>query len=418
MQTWQLKQRQGLPLEVKIIMSKLRIQQWYEKHEGNVYVSFSGGKDSTVLLDIVRSLYPNVQAVYCDTGLEYPEIKEFVKSLENTVIIKPEMSFKDVVSKYGYPVVSKEQAQYIRQYRTAKSENTKKIRWEGRITKTGKRCFKISEKWKFLVNAPFKISEQCCDIMKKKPFKEFERKTGFKSFVGTMASDSNIRKQKYMKTGCNSFSGKIKSTPLGFWTEQDILNYLKVYNVKWCEVYGVIEENSKGVLKMTNCTRTGCVFCLFGIHLETGFNRIQRLQTTHPKLYNFCVNKLDLKSVLKCINVPYRREKVDKSKYKKDTIDVSCRVDKYNVDYLKKIYGNITNTELIDKLINEKCGTLSTSKNIILVKKYSGATTKIHVRVEKNKFDLIKQEMNISNSMVIDALTSEKVSHTFISSSL
>ena len=64
-----LKQRQGLPLHLKIKMSKQRIREFYEHFDGKVYISFSGGKDSTVLLHLVRSLYPNVKAVYIDTGL-------------------------------------------------------------------------------------------------------------------------------------------------------------------------------------------------------------------------------------------------------------------------------------------------------------------------------------------------------------
>ncbi len=71
-----LRQMQSLPLQVKIRMTKERIRKWYEYWDGNVYVSFSGGKDSTVLLHIVRSLYPDVKAVFSDTGLEYPEVKK------------------------------------------------------------------------------------------------------------------------------------------------------------------------------------------------------------------------------------------------------------------------------------------------------------------------------------------------------
>lgn len=80
---------QSLPLELKIAKTKLRIKEWYERYCGNVYVSFSGGKDSTVLLYLVRELYPDVPAVYVDTGLEYPEIKSFVNTFDNVIILKP-----------------------------------------------------------------------------------------------------------------------------------------------------------------------------------------------------------------------------------------------------------------------------------------------------------------------------------------
>lgn len=117
-----LKQKQSLPLESKIILTKKRLREWYEYWEGDVYISFSGGKDSTVLLDIARQMYPNIEAVFCDTGLEYPENKKFVKTKENVNIIKPKVNFKDVISKYGYPIISKEQSHYISKVRNTKSE--------------------------------------------------------------------------------------------------------------------------------------------------------------------------------------------------------------------------------------------------------------------------------------------------------
>ena len=109
----QLKILQALPLDIKIRKTEIRIREWYEHWGGNVYVSFSGGKDSTVLLDIVRRLYPDVPAVFSDTGLEYPEIKEFVKTFPNVTIVRPKHSFKEILTKYGYPIISKEVANTV-----------------------------------------------------------------------------------------------------------------------------------------------------------------------------------------------------------------------------------------------------------------------------------------------------------------
>ena len=98
-----LKDMQAWDLNRKIQVTQTRIAEWYFRNEGNVYVSFSGGKDSTVLLDMVRKQFPKVPAVYIDTGLEYPEIKEFVRSFDNVTVIRPEKSFKRVLEEYGYP---------------------------------------------------------------------------------------------------------------------------------------------------------------------------------------------------------------------------------------------------------------------------------------------------------------------------
>lgn len=109
-----LYQMQGLPLNLKIRMTKDRIRQWINEYgEDGVYVSFSGGKDSTVLLDLVRQDYPNVPAVFVDTGLEYPEIRQFIKIFDNVEWLKPKMTFKQVIKKYGYPFISKEVSECV-----------------------------------------------------------------------------------------------------------------------------------------------------------------------------------------------------------------------------------------------------------------------------------------------------------------
>lgn len=109
MQIEDLYAMQSLPTEIKVQMTKKRIIQWVE-HYGldHVYLSFSGGKDSTVLLTIARQCYPDMLAVFFDTGLEYPEIRNFVKTFDNVEWIRPKMTFRQVIEKYGYPFISKE----------------------------------------------------------------------------------------------------------------------------------------------------------------------------------------------------------------------------------------------------------------------------------------------------------------------
>ena len=221
-----LKKRQSYSLKLKIRLSQDRIKEWYEYWNGQVYVAFSGGKDSTVLLHLVRKLYPEVVGVFSNTGLEYPEIKGFVKTFGNIDTIKPKLSYRQVVEKYGYPVISKFVARQIRtiQNPTKKNKATRKLYLTGeKIDGTQSKYSKLPKKHKILIDAPFKVSEQCCDILKKNPFKDYVKKTKKKAIVGTMAEDSFQRKMAYLKTGCNSFSGDyIKSTPLSFWLQKDI----------------------------------------------------------------------------------------------------------------------------------------------------------------------------------------------------
>lgn len=107
-----LRQFQALPLTAKITMSKNRIYAWYEHFDGKVCVSFSGGKDSTVLAHLVHSIFPEVPLVFANTGLEYPEIQAFAKKM-GAEFVRPKMSFSEVISTYGYPIISKENAEAI-----------------------------------------------------------------------------------------------------------------------------------------------------------------------------------------------------------------------------------------------------------------------------------------------------------------
>ena len=103
-----LYQMQGLPLDTKIKMTQRRIQEWYDAYDGQVCVSFSGGKDSTVLLYLARQIYPDMKGVYFLSGIELPSVTQFVKTVPNIEIVRPKRSFISIVKKYGYPVVSKD----------------------------------------------------------------------------------------------------------------------------------------------------------------------------------------------------------------------------------------------------------------------------------------------------------------------
>jgi len=303
----ELKELQALPLKYKVMITKQRIQEWYEHWDGKVYVSFSGGKDSTVLLHIVRSMYPEVPAVFVDTGLEYPEIRQFVKSVENVVWLKPKMNFKQVIEKYGYPVVSKKQANMIRKLKTMNLSDKYRnyILYGDERGHTGK----LADKWHYLIDAPFAISEQCCDVMKKEPFGRYTRLSERQPLTGIIAEESDMRTQQYIRNGgCNAFHlKKPMSTPLGFWTEQNVLKYLLDNNLAYASVYGEI-RNRGGALVTTGVERTGCMFCMFGVHMEQGPNRFQRMQITHPKQWQYCMCKLGLKDILEYIGAPWNND--------------------------------------------------------------------------------------------------------------
>lgn len=298
MELWQLRQFQALPFEIKVEKSKLRIREWYDHFDGNVFVSCSGGKDSTALLHLVRSLYPEVPAVFVDTGLEFPEIREFVKTLPNVEWLKPDMSFRQVIEKHGYPVIGKEQSEWIHRIRVG-DPNVFRAKFHGVMPDGRPTQYKLAEQWRFLLDAPFKIGGGCCNEMKKKPLGRYAKASGRFSYIGTMASESHLRIQQWLKTGCNAFDAKRPtSMPLSFWLESDVWKYLRRYEVPYSKIYDMGYE------------RTGCIFCAFGAHLDTQPTRFQRLQKTHPKLWRYCMRDWDagglgLRQVLEYIGVPY-----------------------------------------------------------------------------------------------------------------
>ena len=195
-----LKLLQQLPLEIKIEKTKQRIIEWYEHYQGQVYISFSGGKDSTVLLHLAREIYKDIEAVFVDTGLEYDQIRDFVKAFDNVAWLKPKMRFDEVIAKYGYPIISKMIARYAEDARKAivrgdLNHYTLKI-FDGdfKYGVDNKTSFYNKKKWKFLLDAPFLVSNKCCDIMKKEPLHRYQKISGKKAIIGTMAYESDQRK--------------------------------------------------------------------------------------------------------------------------------------------------------------------------------------------------------------------------------
>lgn len=297
----ELERRLALPLDEKILWAKEVIAEFFAQYAGEVYVSFSGGKDSQVLLHLVRDLFPNLPAVFCDTGLEYPEIRKHVQTFENVVWMKPKMKFPDVVRTFGFAVASKDVAQKVSEILSTKSLKLFNKRLYGDSKGNGK----LPKKWHKLFTAPFKVSGRCCDIFKKEPFRRYESLTGRKPIQGTTTEESTLRVTAYLRSGCNSFEkGKEKSRPLSIWTAKDIYAYAERYNLRFAEVY--YDRTVEGV-HVDGVDRTGCMFCLFGVHLEPKDkpNRFQRMKITHPRQYRFCIEDLGLGKVLDFINVKY-----------------------------------------------------------------------------------------------------------------
>lgn len=278
-----LRTRQAWPLNQKIDHTCYAMETFVaycKEHDRTPYVSFSGGLNSTVLLDLARRFVdPNMKGVFCSTGNEYPEIVRFVRHTDNIEIIHPAMPPREVMARYGFPLVSKEQAQAVRNIRTTNSDKLRTYRLYGDGVR---RPGVLSEKWRYLISEPYMTSEKCCEILKKRPFRKFDAQTQSLGMVGTMADESKLRQTMYVRRGgCNVFSDnprKVHSAPLSIWTAADCRDYIHRFDIPYCPIYDI-----------PGITRTGCVFCGFGAHLGGG-GRFHILYTLHPKLYQMAMN--------------------------------------------------------------------------------------------------------------------------------
>lgn len=301
-----LKIMQSYPLELKIELSKKAIKEFINMYgEDKIYIPYSGGKDSTVLTHLIYNEL-NIQPTLLNVNTlnEFKSVVDQVKYMKeigfNVKIVTPKNNIEDVINKYGYPVISKQVSNTVYYARKNILEGKETLRVKQIMGKEKGSKFNKG-KWKFLLDAPFKISDKCCNELKKKPFKEYEKLTGKKPIIGTLAVESMTRESAYLKHGCNNFDKGV-CTPLGFWTENDILEYIFIKDIKIASVYGeIIKENNN--YKLTGEQRTGCVACILGMEYDK--ERILRLKEIEPKKYDYVINRLGFKKVLDFLNYKY-----------------------------------------------------------------------------------------------------------------
>ena len=286
-----IKQMQSLSLNGKVLRSAAKIKEFFAGVEGMAYMAFSGGLDSRVVLDIVRNecrfSAEEIPAVFVDTGLEYPDVRECALKHAD-VVLHPKMTFGQVVKKYGFPVVSKTVSHALHKIRTTKSDLCRRHYLEG-ASGSGKigHLGVLPAKWRFLLQAPFPISDVCCDIMKKRPSAEYNKRTGRYPILGMRIEDSKQRRDMYLQRGsCNAFGKKATSWPIAFWKDEDVRAYIKERNLDYPAQY------DKGA------TGTGCFACMFGCHMEKGENRFQRMYKENPTMWKACMDGFGLRSIL------------------------------------------------------------------------------------------------------------------------
>ena len=279
-----LSARIQMPLDQKIELTQQRLEEWYDS-----YISISGGLGSRVLLDVANQggWKTKKPTLYVDTGLDLKGVKRIATQYAD-YIVRGKMNFKDVILKYGYPVISKSQAmalKKLREYNLSDKYRNKLLNGDERGS-----MGKVSEQFKYLIDAPFKISGECCIILKERPAVKFEKENEVSPITAEMVEESSNRKVVYLQNGCNMWNlNRPKSTPMAFWTQQDLLEYVLKRKLDIAPEYGEIKQDCFGKYYTTGEQRTGCAFCLFGCHKEKQPNRIQRLYEIDRKRYEYCV---------------------------------------------------------------------------------------------------------------------------------
>jgi len=301
----ELRQMQAYPLDVKVGLTFNRIRGWLQQHDA--FVSFSGGKDSSVLLHIARQVDPRIPAVFLNTRTEHKSLRDVVRDADNVTTIYPDITFAEAVEQCGWCVPYKDVAHKVFSARNGAEWAVRcmeGLNIDGSANGYRSRVFKP---YAYMLDAPFKISDLCCQRLKKDPIHQFEQENFMTSIVGTLAAESGNRRTSWLKNGCNAWNAKHpKSAPLSFWTEQDILQYIRQNDLPLAGVYGDIAENN-GRLRCTGVNRTGCVCCPIGALRfgKTQLSKFELLARDNPRYHQGLMrSKMGLREVLLTIGAP------------------------------------------------------------------------------------------------------------------
>lgn len=313
-------------LDIKIANAMHRIEDLYFQTEGKCYVSFSGGKDSTVILAIVKmceeiyTIPPNaIPAVFSDTGIELGATKDFVKWVkenwyENVEIIKPEKTFSWVINNKGKPIKSKIKSQFLSRYQKGNTSENTMLNLLGKNGKLIKA--KLANKDLHMLHPDFdiKVSDSCCLILKKKPFEKYNKENDIKGYIlGEIIAEGGIRAtgaSKRINEGgkiCTKTKGDyIVKLPIIDWSNEDIEMFIKKYNVPLSKAY--TEEGYE---------RTGCFLCPFSLQIDKNLEKLYRYEPNRYMAAIFYLKDVYIaQNVILPFDDDYERER--KQKWKDD----------------------------------------------------------------------------------------------------
>lgn len=315
-----------MSLDDKVLIACHRIEDLWHQSEGKCYISFSGGKDSTVVLALIKLCVDaltlpaeGIRAVFDNTGIEMGITVEFVKWCKenwypNIEIIRPEKSFDWCLKTYGKPMKSKLRSEFIGRYQDGNRSESLMMNLIDGVTKKGARTrgTVLADKDMHMLHPDFEIhaTPKCCTVLKKKPFLKYAKENNVKGMIyGIRQAEGGARnlnafeRQKKNLQPCTSIkNGIIQKAPIIDWADEDIEEFIQKYNVPLSKAYTEFGFH-----------RTGCMGCPFGL---TIVHNLRYLHDHEPNRYRASMHWLKDVYIAQNIKLPfdpeYEREREQK----------------------------------------------------------------------------------------------------------
>ena len=254
-----------------------RIIRHYEETEGKIYLSFSGGKDSTVLAHLIMmaDLPTQIPFVFANTGIELEATYKFVREFpyDNVVVVKPRKPYAQILRDYGKPALSKIKSEGLSTYQRHLDEPLKTARARQMIIGVRERAgvqipssrnaYKLANKHMHFVHpdTEIKFANKCCQFMKKYPFKDFAKENDMNgAYSGVRVAEGGARAIMYKSCTVIKKQGNknyLTSLPIYDWSDEIVEEFIQFYNIKLSDAY-----------EKYGCERTGCIGCPYARDLK------------------------------------------------------------------------------------------------------------------------------------------------------
>lgn len=287
----ELATQQALPLDAKIAYAREVIEHALDKSQ-KPCLAFSAGKDSTVLLHLLRQYVPDILTNYGNTTIEFPECVKFARWLREEWTLnyheaRPEVTFWWVVKEYGWPLMGKTFGVSGVAHKSSREQFFDDLAARGELN------------GQYAIQAEVPISSACCTFLKERPSQKLQKEQGIDLvFLGIMASESRQRLFNYLTYGELYYpkSQKVwKAHPMAIWTDEDVWAYIHRFDVPYATLYdmGYHDERTG---EWIHHKRNGCMFC--GMDIRFPNNHLAIMRHTHPKAWHTLMVRKGLGKVL------------------------------------------------------------------------------------------------------------------------